>query len=709
MPLQLIFTSASRGLTAGRSGYCTVARHRSISDRLVQILESIGTPHEKKSGATFTFRIIEASDKNWYVLSRFVAQGLDYSQRDNRLAHHLIFSNEEANVLPPPAAIALRWNGWLSDWTQEPTWLTEDPRPLLLENFPALRPASGWREFSGTGAKAAWLVNEAGPVTLCLTHPPEDKILLRLLAESAALLGRSAWYATFTTDALSTGADGFYWGVGHIAGRTEIDLQQATQQPAPQGDLARQAATGTQTAPPIRPTGETAAQKSSRITTPPLSRPWLWIGVMILGALGLLLFLILNIFSEKTPTANPANPTPLTTVGIQGEEIYRSNIAIKEVASLLDSENYMEAGKLWLESVKLSPTFAERYREQYLTRLKRNYAEKTSAQLLARLETRSVVADSKLTSEIAEDAAEAVRVGTELGLEKDVPWRKLLNIQARTQIIAELDIRPVILVNGTWVTTDQGQEAPSFAEFNFSAGSAEKILKFIESTGVSSEKTVSVNVRLIPLTQFHQRDNQSKYIQAEIRRGGQSFWIETNGSAGKAPITLGLGPRKKSCELNFPNGQATQLENNNRLLEIRLPDGSRQCIALISNWQKITPLSLGAWALSVEPDTGVVHAAAWAESALNAFQPDTGAVGLYPADHEFPDRNLASIRATRSLLETDLIRQERKFINSANGSEITRTRKKLFDEKDYIQAGLPWSLILVSPKGQAGNTLIDFK
>ena len=109
MPLQLIFTSAPRGLVAGRSGYCTVARHRSIPERLAQILESIGTPHQNPQGATFTFRIIEASNTNWFVLSRFVAHGLDYSQRDNRLAHHLIFTAEEATVLPPPAAIAYRW------------------------------------------------------------------------------------------------------------------------------------------------------------------------------------------------------------------------------------------------------------------------------------------------------------------------------------------------------------------------------------------------------------------------------------------------------------------------------------------------------------------------------------------------------------------------------------------------------------------------
>ncbi len=38
MPLQLVFTSAPQGLTPGRSGYCTVARHRAVPDRLAQLL-----------------------------------------------------------------------------------------------------------------------------------------------------------------------------------------------------------------------------------------------------------------------------------------------------------------------------------------------------------------------------------------------------------------------------------------------------------------------------------------------------------------------------------------------------------------------------------------------------------------------------------------------------------------------------------------------
>ncbi len=709
MPLQLIFTSAPRGLVAGRSGYCTVARHRSIPDRLAQILESLGTPHQNPKGATFTFRIIEASNTNWFVLSRFVARGLDYSQRDNRLAHHLIFTAEEAAVLPPPSAIAFRWNGWLTEWTKEPTWLAEDTRPLLLDNSPGLRPASGWREFSGTGAKAAWLVNKVGPVTLCLTQPPEDKILLRLLAESAALLGQSAWYATFTTNVIVTKSDGFNWAVGAVAGRPEINLSQTHQLPAPTGELAVQAATGNSAPIPARTTGEKNSSAVNHAKSNQSKLPWNIIIIFFsLGILAILVALVIGqIGNGSKNTETPSNPRAPAINTTQSSDIYRSNIAIQGVASFLDSERYVDAGKLWLESVNHSPTFAERYREQYLRRITKNYSEITTNQLLQRLTLPNL--ESNTITEIAEDAATAVRVGTELNIPVDAPWKKLVNINEQIQIISQLDIRPVILVSGSWQTTDLGKSAPSSAEFKLSNAGAEKILKFIESTKVTPELSHSARVRLLPLNAFHKRDDKTPYYNAEIRRGGKIYWIETTGTAGTAPIILGIGPKKNSVELNFPDGAAASLQEQNRLLEIVLPNGTRQCIGLIADWKKIKPLNLGTWALDVERDTGVVHAAAWAENALRAFQPEAGMVGLYPTEHEFPDRDLASLRATRSLLETDLLRNEYKESTRISNKEVIKSRKQFFAQGDYINAGRPWSLIIVSPKGDAAATLIEFQ
>ncbi|MDP4775770.1 MAG: hypothetical protein NWS11_06690, partial [Opitutales bacterium] len=252
MPLQLVFTSAPQGLTPGRSGYCTVARHRAVPDRLAQLLESVGTPHELAEGETFTFRTLDAGDRHWFVLSRFVARGLDYTQRDNRLAHHLIFTAEEAALLAPPAALAARWKGWLAEWTGAPAWLEGEDRPLALEPAGALSPALTWREVTGTGAKAAWLVDATSATTVGLRNPPANATLLRLLAESSALIGKAAWHATFTTDARLTGETGFVWAA-YAERPATIDFVDARTQPAPTGDLARQAAAGL-TSPKTAPT-----------------------------------------------------------------------------------------------------------------------------------------------------------------------------------------------------------------------------------------------------------------------------------------------------------------------------------------------------------------------------------------------------------------------------------------------------------------------
>ena len=523
------------------------------------------------------------------------------------------------------------------------------------------------------------------------------------------MLEQSAWYATFTTNVIVTGSDGFHWAVGTVAGRPEINLSQANQLPAPTGKLAVQAATGNSAPISVRSRNEKNSAPENITKSNPSKLPWNYIIIFFaLGIFAIIAALVIGQSSNSSPKTVAPNNQPAPAINTsQSNDIIRSNIAIQGVASFLDSEKYVEAGKLWLESVNLSPTFADRYREQYLSRITKNYAEKTATQLSQRLTLPNL--DNHTVVEIAEDAATAVRVGTDLNIPVDAHWKKLVKVNEQIQIISQLDARPVILISGSWQTTDLGKSAPSSAEFKLSNAGAEKILQFIESTKVTPELSVSARVRLLPLNSFHKRDDVTPYHNAEIRRGGKIYWIETNGAAGTAPIILGIGPKKNSLELNFTDGAATGLQEQNRLLEIVLANGTRQCIALIADWKKIKPLNLGTWALEVDKDTGVVHAAAWAESALSAFQPETGSVGLYPSGHEFPDHDLASIRATRSLLETDLLRNEYKESTRISNKEMIKSRKQFFAQGDYINAGRPWSLTIISPKGDAGSTLIEFQ
>ena len=710
MPLQLIFTSAPRGLVAGRSGFCTVARHATLSERLTQQLEALGTPHDAAEGETFTFRRLEAGSQTWYVLSRFVARGLDYSQRDNRLAHHVVFTAEEAAVLPPPAAVALRWNDWKDTWSEEPTWLKEDSRPLPLASHPVLTPAAGWREFAGTGAKAAWLVNASGAATVSLLNPPNSAQLLRLLAESSALLGRAAWSATFTTNAAKTGADGFDWAVGYASGRPTIDLAQAAQLTAPTGELARIAATGAgATAPASAGPTASSPRRTGATSAPATASNTVTIAVvslLVLVAAGLAIAYFSQPVKKVVETTKPT-PPPIDSTA--ADELLKANRAITDVDSFMARNDFVAAGKLWLESCKLSPTFAARYREQYLPRLKSKFADTTTASLLGRLESPTATANRKGMLEIAEDAAEALRIGIALEVTKDAAWEELTRIQARAQMVGDLDVRPIILTQGEWLTADLGPNSPSTAEFKLSMAAAEKIGRFIDATGANKNKAISARIRLLPLDTFHARDEKTKYQTAEIRTGSQANWIEATSNSGRQPIVIGVGSRLNTVTLNFADNSASQLRDTNQLIEIELADGSHQTIALITNVKALRPLNLGLAALKSDVDTGVVHAAAWAEPIINSFIASNGSLGLYPAGHEFPDRDLASIRATKSLLDTDLVRLERKSGPGAPSYDEVKARRSAFAAQDFVKAGAPWSLRTVSPRGEEGLLLVEFR
>lgn len=711
MPLQLVFTSAPQGLTPGRSGYCTVARHRAVPDRLVQLLESVGTPHERPEGETFTFRTLEAGGRNWCVLSRFVARGLDYTQRDNRLAHHLIFTLEEAAVLPPPAAIAGRWKGWRHEWSGAPTWLEGEDRPLQLESQTPLTPAVTWREETGTGAKAAWLVNASGPAAVGLLNPPESARLLRLLAEASALLGKAAWAATFTTDATTTGGEGFLWAVNAVYAPATVDFATAKSLPAPTGDIARQAAAGLTS--PKAPAG----QAPRRVATPhsggPVGNAAAWIigGVIVLAAGATALYMLSR---SPEPVATPAvvvDVRPQTTAAdnARTDEILKANRALIEIQGLMDADDFMGAAKLWAETSALSPTFVRNYREQILPRILGNYSVSVTKQVLTRLDRPGVLNDPKSVRDAIAETKEALRLGAEVKVPQDEAWKRLQACLERAQALTGIEVRPTMVIPGEWRTGESGPNSPSQADFPLSRAAADAVAKFVESSGATLRESVQIRIRLLAFTSPHLRDDRVGYLNGEIRRTPQATWIESTPEPGKLPaIGIGLSNRRNEVSLNFPTGEGARA-GANRLIEVVLPKGERQCFALIGDLKALQPLNLGPDALVLDTDSGVVRPAAWAESAVHAFVWVNGAVGLYPDGHEFPDRDLPSVRATRSVLETDIIRLESKQGPGTPPYDVVAARRKLFKEGKLLQAGAPWSLQAIDANGAAGPRLVEFR
>jgi hypothetical protein len=208
MARQLIFTSAPQGLEPGRSGYCTVARHKDIRSRLVRELERLSVYDYNQQGdgpkaKVALFRKLALGSEEFFVVSRISDAGLDYTNRTNYIAHHLILDSFEIATVPSPAEILANWNGWKTKWEEGPRYL-EDSEEVDLSPFksPALIPANGWLAATNDPGNAAILVSPSMKKPVLLeVHPGQEESLLKLFAESSALhkLSLDSWDYSFTT------------------------------------------------------------------------------------------------------------------------------------------------------------------------------------------------------------------------------------------------------------------------------------------------------------------------------------------------------------------------------------------------------------------------------------------------------------------------------------------------------------------------------
>ena len=213
MPQQLIYTSAPRGLVAGRSGYCTVARSATMREALMLRLEQFSYyDHLSLVGGTerpvLACRVIDLRGTRYHVLSRIQDAGLDFTGRTNFIAHHLVVTPEEVSQMPTPAMAFRKWAGWISTWSGEPQLLNnEDWSGLTDLSTARCLPARAWAGVAGDPVHAYGLLEAKSGSCFCPENATDDT-LLTLLAESTELLEvrdsrrdfrAAAWEWTFTT------------------------------------------------------------------------------------------------------------------------------------------------------------------------------------------------------------------------------------------------------------------------------------------------------------------------------------------------------------------------------------------------------------------------------------------------------------------------------------------------------------------------------
>jgi len=213
MPQQLIYTSAPRGVVAGRSGYCTVARSAAMREALMLQLEkwsyyqhlSLGGGQERPICCC---RVIDIRGTHYHVLSRIQDAGLDFTGRTNFLAHHLVFTPEEIRQFPSPPIVLRHWAGWVESWSKEPELLeNEDWSALTKLSAIVSVPAKDWQQLTGDVGNGYGLLESRAGIAFRVDNLTEDQIL-GLFAESLELLElrdprrdfrATAWQYTFTT------------------------------------------------------------------------------------------------------------------------------------------------------------------------------------------------------------------------------------------------------------------------------------------------------------------------------------------------------------------------------------------------------------------------------------------------------------------------------------------------------------------------------
>lgn len=273
MAWQLIYTSAPRGLVAGRSGFCTVARHREIRDGLVTAIERFsqydrsGRAAGSPSPVVYAHRIVRLGGSSFHVLSCTRDAGADYTGRTNHLAHHLICEPHELANAPSPPEV-LRQMAWQRVWTDAPRYFgLEEVVDLRRFHRTAELPAQTWQGVTGDAGCAAMPL-ESGALAGCFwLYPAEagEQHLLPLVAESLLLLdpsGRSPeklWQVPFTTylQATDHAADFFWRGCWQGApaanaaqsARQTLDFTQPRNLRAPENQIADMARRGRTAAP----------------------------------------------------------------------------------------------------------------------------------------------------------------------------------------------------------------------------------------------------------------------------------------------------------------------------------------------------------------------------------------------------------------------------------------------------------------------------
>ena len=209
MNAELLYTSAPQGLKQGSRGFCTVVSTVGMPLNLATKLESLsgyrhlfpsGTPAAEKNPVNYSHLRFSVGGRPVSVLSRIADYGLDYSQRTNKIAHHVVV--DSPMPVCGPAAL-LRDSGVMRDGWDGVCANVPAPPILPAIDSPA-NPCVTWKRLTGDAGwggvvASAWLASSPRPVFVIFSENQSPE-LLDLMVEALALLpAHKRWQATFST------------------------------------------------------------------------------------------------------------------------------------------------------------------------------------------------------------------------------------------------------------------------------------------------------------------------------------------------------------------------------------------------------------------------------------------------------------------------------------------------------------------------------
>lgn len=213
MAYELVYTSAPQGINRGSSGFCVVACTNGLGPRLIVTLEGLSAykplyphyaPNAWDNPVSFSHYLYNAGGEQQHILSRVCFNGVDYTQRSNKLASHLVLSKQETETAKGgPTSILLH-----QELFKDASWEIKAETYTTQKKIPATSPRSGvcttWKTVMGDAGWAGLLAQtfiQTPKRNIYLAYLPEqNKHILQLLHEAASLLPEELrWQLTFST------------------------------------------------------------------------------------------------------------------------------------------------------------------------------------------------------------------------------------------------------------------------------------------------------------------------------------------------------------------------------------------------------------------------------------------------------------------------------------------------------------------------------